>query len=762
MRWLLLVAIAAILGGIGLKYRLRYEELERQKPNAPAALPAEVNNKSEHWHHRDKDHATGRILYDIDAEEFRQYTGDSHVDLKNVVLKLYSKDNKTYDLVKSGAASFDPGSRVLYSEGDTEITIGVPIQGQAEKQLTVIKTSGLSVDSNTGKAETDKPSTFIFDRGDGKSTGASYDPTSHELQMRRDVEIHWHPPKPGVKPALIQASGLSYHETTSEIWLKPWGRVVRENSTVEGTDAVIKLENRAIRRLTAIQAHGTQEAPHRKLRYAADDLAVEFNEDGVAEKVIANQHVNLVSVTEASETNVNAAHVELALEPEGHDSILTRIAANGNAVVTAKPIPVPGRPLNETHVLRSESLEMKMRQGGREIESLVTQAPGQLEFVPNLPTQHHRTLDGKDFIIAYGPQNRIDTFHANEVRTTTSPTAEEKRRNRGVSTTTSRTIEAHFDPRTSQMSSIQQSGDFSYEEGDRKARAANATMDGGQNTILLDTGARINDATGATTADRIRLDQRTGDFVAEGKVGSSRLPDKSQKKNSEMLSGDEPMQATAAKMDSRNRNRSIRYEGGVNLWQGANRIQAATVDIDREKRSLIADGNVVSSLWESNKEQDAKSPKKSAPPVLTETRAAHMIYTEADRLTHYSGGVVLNRPDMQVKAKDLRAYLAESGSESSLEKAFADGNVEIFSRSKDRTRTGTGEHAEYYPAEQKVILRGPWVRMVQQMFDSPKPTTSEGTELTWWANDDRLLETGAPDKPAETRIIRKKGQKKGR
>ena len=34
-------------------------------------------------------------------------------------------------------------------------------------------------------------------------------------------------------------------------------------------------------------------------------------------------------------------------------------------------------------------------------------------------------------------------------------------------------------------------------------------------------------------------------------------------------------------MDSRNRNRTIHYEGDVNLWQGANRIQADTVDIDR-------------------------------------------------------------------------------------------------------------------------------------------------------------------------------------
>jgi lipopolysaccharide export system protein LptA len=755
-RWLLLVAIAAILGVIGYRYRAQQKILDAGLPPAPAALETEINAKSQHWHRRETDHATGRTIYDIDAEEMRQIASDSHVELKNVAIKLYAKDGATYNFVKSAAAVFNAENRSLYSEGETEITIQVPVDGPPQKQLTVIKTSGVSFDSVTGHADTDKPSTFVFDRGDGKATGASYDPTTHQLEMKRDVEIHWKPLKPGGKPALIEAGGLSYHESTSEIWLKPWGRVTREGTVFEGNDAVIKLEDQVIRNLTALKAHGSETAPNRKLRYAADELAVEFNDDGVAQKVVGEKNADLVSTTDVSETTVKANHVELALQPHDHESILTQINANGNSVITQKPLPLPGRQLSETHVLRSDVLEMKMRPGGREIESLVTKTPGVLELIPNLPVQHHRTLEGKDFVIAYGPQNHLDNFRANNVRTTTDPTAEEKKRNRGVSVTTSRTIEARFDPRTNQMASIQQSGDFTYEEGERRARSVKATMDRDQNVILLDTGARMSDSTGSTTADHIRLDQRTGDFTAEGKVSSTRLPDKSQKKSSEMLSGDDPIQATAPKMDSRNRNRSIRYEGGAVMWQGANRVQADTIDVDREKRSLIADGHVITSLWESTKE-DSKAPKKNAaPPVLTETHAARMVYTDNDRLADYTGGVILSRPDMVVKSKELKAFLAEAGSDSSLEKAFADGAVEIHSRSKDRTRDGTGEHSEYYPDEQKVILRGPWVKMVEQIFGAPKPNTTEGTELTWWANDARLLVTGAPEKPVDTRILRKK------
>ena len=289
-------------------------------------------------------------------------------------------------------------------------------------------------------------------------------------------------------------------------------------------------------------------------------------------------------------------------------------------------------------------------------------------------------------------------------------------------------------------------------------------MDADQNVILLDTGARIWDAAGSTAADHIRLDQRTGDFLAEGNVISSRLPDKDQKKNSEMLSGDDPLQATARKMDSRNRNRQIHYEGAVHMWQGANRIHADVVDVDRnldpQKRTLVADGHVVTNLWEEPKDDKAKGDKNAgvANPVLTEVHSSHMVYTEASRLTHYTGGVQLNRPGLQVKGQELRAFLGEAGADSRLEKAFADGAVEIFSTAKDRTRTGTGDHAEYYTADQKVILRGSWVRMVEKLFSNPQPNTTEGREAVYFPNDDRLVMTGEPDKPGNSRINRKKGK----
>ncbi len=146
--------------------------------------------------------------------------------------------------------------------------------------------------------------------------------------------------------------------------------------------------------------------------------------------------------------------------------------------------------------------------------------------------------------------------------------------------------------------------------------------------------------------------------------------------------------------------------------------------------------------------------------MLTVVHAQHLVYTEANRLAVYTGGVQLTRPGLQVKGRELRAFLAEAGADSRLEKAFAEGAVEILQSSKDHTRKGTGGHGEFYTDEQKVILRstapGTTARMVQTPKISAKPSTSEGTELTYFVNDDRLLITGAPHEPANSRINRKK------
>jgi hypothetical protein len=109
-----------------------------------------------------------------------------------------------------------------------------------------------------------------------------------------------------------------------------------------------------------------------------------------------------------------------------------------------------------------------------------------------------------------------------------------------------------------------------------------------------------------------------------------------------------------------------------------------------------------------------------------------------------------------VTGREIRAFLKDSDSDSSLDKAFADGTVKIDSNAptasgQPRHRTGTSEHAEYYANEGKVIMQGGRPLLV----DSVKGNTT-GKQLTWWANNDRLLVDGEESKPAQSTIRKKK------
>ncbi len=398
-----------------------------------------------------------------------------------------------------------------------------------------------------------------------------------------------------------------------------------------------------------------------------------------------------------------------------------------------------------------------MRDGGKEIESVETAAAGSLEFVPSQPSQPHRWMNGDHIWIAYGADNQIQTFKSVNVSTRTEkPKAANAKENPPPALTWSHDMVAHFQPHSSQIDKLEQWNDFRYQEGERRAKADRAVLDQTRNLIDLSGGARMWDTTGSTDADHIAMDQKSGDFVAVGNVRSTRLPDKSKDDSSPgLLSQDEPLHGIANRMLSTHKNANIRYEGNVVLWQGANRLTADVVRIDRDNDILAAHGNVVSQLMDKKDKKDsgAKSedkPRTNSAPVFSIVHAPDLVYTDDDKIALYKGGVRLDRGTTKVTSKELKAFLRDDSNDSSLDHAFADGDVQIVEVASGRTRTGTSQHVEYYVDQDKVILEGG-----QPKFVDTKRGTTQGKQLIWYSDDDKLVVNGAAGQPAQSHLRRK-------
>jgi len=237
-----------------------------------------------------------------------------------------------------------------------------------------------------------------------------------------------------------------------------------------------------------------------------------------------------------------------------------------------------------------------------------------------------------------------------------------------------------------------------------------------------------------------------------------------------MLDEKEPLHARAKKMSSADNHLKIRYEGNAVLWQGANRLEADLVDIDRDNNLVKAHGHVVSQLLDKEKDsddskdgksKDAKSgPKQNdpkqpatppAPRVFTIVKAPELSYDDNTREAEYKDGAVLQRQDMLVKAKVIHAFLRNDSDDSSLDHAFADGDVRIHQTSPGRIRDGSSEHAEYYVDDDKVILTEG-----RPKFADTLRGNTEGEKLTWYSRDDRLLVNGVEAKPIKSVLLRKK------
>jgi len=771
---LILLGFVAIVVGVG---RIYYSRLKQQVVSAPAKPRKLAPGTTATFHGWKYSHTSSeKTVITVQSDDFQEIDGKDQ--LTGVTLDIFNKEGDKYDHVKCAKAEFDVGRGILYSEGEVEITMNVPDNEEPTGRLMVIKSTGVSVESKTGKAYTDRLATFRFDRGDGQAVGADYDPNTRELNLHNDISMTWRGMDPGTIPMKIETAQLNYKERDGKVFLTPWSKLTRDTLMLNAGPATVTLDKGNLKVVETTQAKGTDQRPGRNLEYAANQLTVEFNDNNQIQKITGVDQARVVSNGDTSQTTITSDRVVMDFETTESDSILQTAVAQGHGTMESRPVIKPGVDPAETRVLKSDTIHTKMRTGGQEIEAVETEGPGAIEFIPNRPEQPHRWMNGDRIWMTYGPKNQIQTFRSVAATTRTEkPKAKDAKETPAPALTWSKTLVATFQPNSSQLANLDQSGDFRYQEGDRHAKAERALLDQPNNIINLTGGARMSDSTGSADADKIVMNQMSGDFTAEGHVTSTRLPDKKKDDSGGggMLSEDEPLHARANKMVSKDNNLDIRYEGDAVLWQGADRLEADTVEIDRDNNLLKAHGHVLSQLLDKTKDEsatkdgtkgDGKKPDakpKADPPkaaskpetkpslrVFTTIRAPDLDYNDDTRLAHYSGGAILERSNMTVKGQDIHAYLRNDSNDSSLDHAIADGHVELHETALDRTREASSEHAEYYVDEDKVILEGGQPRFI----DSTRGTT-RGRKLTWYSSDDKLLVNGEPQQPVKS-VLHKK------
>ncbi|HEX4230372.1 MAG TPA: LptA/OstA family protein [Bryobacteraceae bacterium] len=770
------LALAAILlaSVVAYTYRLRVAGEKKH----PVAHRPSIENKFEAradqgWSYKKDNPILNKPIVSASARSYEATKSPSVFELTGLTLRLYSKDGSHYTYIQGDKALFDEGSGVLTSASPVTIYVNIPSDKDASQPAQIskyvrVETSGVTYNTQTGNASTDQLATFTFADGNGTAVGLDYDSAKRLLHLKSKISLYWTGGGPVENAMHIEAGDLVYNEGEQKVYLSPWAKLTRQSTTIQSQNAVVTLDDGVLRTIDADHGVGSDDREGRHQDYSANSMHALFDDDGVLVNIVAQGDARMESTQTASKDAITADRADLRFINDTHevdgkvksDSDLHLVLADGHAQVISTPLPRPGVAMPETRMLRSEHVELEMKPGGRDIHEIRTIAEGQLEFKPNRPDQVHRTVDATKFRILYGPTNDVESLTASNVSTHTDKLPTPPKNGKPATPaapalTWSDKLAAKFTPNTNQIATIEQTGNFRYQEGLRKARARRAFLNQNENKIALAGAAHLWDDTGSTFADSILMDQASGDMDAMGHVASTHEADKNAKPGTSMLDDKQPLQGKADKMWTRDDNTKVHYEGHAVIWQGADRTAADTIDIDRDAQTLQASGSVASELVDrtSGDSTDNGAGGSVTAPIFTIVHAPKLYYQDDKRLAHYSEGVTLVHDKMTVTAQDIRAYLTPktpNSNDSALDHAVADGKVAVVQVDKDRTRTGKAEHCEYYIKLNKVVLNGGTATMV----DSLKGLT-RGRQLTYYTDDNRLLVEGRKNELAFSKLLKK-------
>jgi lipopolysaccharide export system protein LptA len=339
---------------------------------------------------------------------------------------------------------------------------------------------------------------------------------------------------------------------------------------------------------------------------------------------------------------------------------------------------------------------------------------------------------------------------------------------------TSKTVDAIFLPEGG-IASIVQQGSVVYSDGqpaqkNTRAWAEKAVYTPVDRLLMLTGSPRISDGGMVTTAKTIHLDRGSDEAFAEGDVKST-YSDLKEQPDGALLASSSPIHVTAASMNAHNSTGVARYDGKARLWQDANVISAPSIEFDKNRRSLVAQGTAAQSVstvlvpgsggtgprrpGSSGEDIANKHSKETAGSVMTIT-SARLTYADVDRRAHYEGGVVAKSAAFLATAHTADAYLQphsqtinnkELEGPGRLDHMVAEGNVKI----QQPARQAEGEKLVYTAAESKFVLTGG----PPSIFDAERGKIT-GVSLTFFQADDRVLVEGEASTPVvtQTRVAR--------
>jgi lipopolysaccharide export system protein LptA len=808
-RWLVVIAVLFITVIAGMYLYARLRQLSVLKA-FPGKIGIDLKQTASGFQYSNSE--SGRTVFTIRAKSFKEFKLNGRADLHDVNIILYGRDTSRFDQIYGDDFTYDQKSGDVTARGDVQIDLeanpsGVSSPDQATpkelKNPIHLKTSDLVFNQNSGSASTDARVDFSTPQASGWAVGVQYTAKDGTLTLSSQIHVTLS----GEHAATLFASHGKITRDPREVVLDN-PRLDRQGGTLQAEEATFFLtaDNQVERVLASGNVNATSAAGVAdQTRARADEAEVlltgkqnllhsatltgnvhaersgsqpmlgdagravlDFRGQNQLQKVHASDGVRLAQ--HAARTNPSAADASkvgaLAVEsstPQDFDlkapivdffiadgRRLSRAETSGAAQITISPAQ------NSTPASTQASGQRTIITAGRFDAKFVPTADGKSQL-----TSIHGAPNAKIVNVAAGVPDRVST---------------------------SQTLDAAFLPEGG-IASVVQQGSVAYSDGMPPEKRTQAWADRAHYTpadriLVLAGNPRVSDGGMVTTARTIRINRATDDAVAEGNVKSTYNELKEQPDGA-LLASASPIHVTAATMTAHNSPAVALYQGNARLWQDANLIEAPSIEFDRDRRSLLAQGTAVQPVSTILVQGKAENRPRIAPPVGAKTEqsptsrggkrqtslrshekvdetspiaisAARLSYSDPERRAHYDGGVTARGTGFTATSTEMDVYLLPRSQASSSQSLTAPGRLDRMVAQGKVVIDQPGRRAEgnmlvYTADDDKFVLTGG----PPSIFDAERGKIM-GVSLTFFRRDDRVLVEGEANTPVvtQTRVAR--------
>jgi lipopolysaccharide export system protein LptA len=785
-RWLAAIAVlfVGMVAGTYFYARMRLRNVMKEIPNK---IGFDIKQTANGFQFSKSDGR--RTLFTVEASDLKQFKLNGRAELHKVSIILYGRDSSRFDQIYGDDFTYDKASGNITASGDVQIDLEAnptgergPDQGTPKelKNPIHLKTRDLVFNQNSGDAFTNARVDFSTPQASGWAVGVQYSGKSNTLTFISQIHVTM----AGANAATLFATHGAITREPRAIVLDH-ARLDRASGTLQADQASFFLgpDNNVERVMATGNVKAESKAQGAEPVHARADqaeLLLTGKQDLLRTATLAgNVHVERTGwqpmradagravLDFAGLNQLQKVHAAEGVRLSQHSASRITTAANSSSPqdfdITARVI--------DFFVADGRRLDHAKTSG----DAKIIISPAQTSTPPSGQAQQTVVTAGRfDAKFATTPKgsSRLTSIHgAPDAKiVSVSPGAPDR-------VSTSQMLDAKFLPEGG-IASITQQGTVAYTDGQPASKRTQAWADRAFYTpadriLVLSGSPRVAEGGMVTTAQTIRINRDSGDALASGDVKSTYSELKEQPGGA-LLSSSSPIHVTAATMTAHNSPAAALYQGNARLWQDANIITAPSIQFDRDRRFLVAQGTAaqpVSTVLvqtklsgprppatqneDKNKNRGKAEEKRGETSPLAVT-SARLTYSDAESLAHYEGGVVANGNSFSEASSTLDAYLAARGQTSSnqqlaspgrLDHLVAKGNVVV----QQPGRRAEGQTLVYTASDDKFVLTGG----PPSIFDAERGKIT-GVSLTFFRADDRVLVEGEASTPVvtQTRVAR--------